>query len=118
MQKRHRIFIAINLPQDIKKELAGYHKKWLELPAKWTALDNLHITLNVSTLFVNSSSAALYLIEHYYVSLGDLCYGILLLFNKKRELIRHLMRNPKSFCKKGKAKDKRLNPFMITLSGF
>ena len=45
MQKRHRIFIAINLPQDIKKELAGYEKKWPDLPAKWTAMDNLHITL-------------------------------------------------------------------------
>ena len=45
MQKRHRIFISINLPQDIKKQLAGYSKKWAELPAKWTALNNLHITL-------------------------------------------------------------------------
>lgn len=59
MNKRHRIFIAINLPQDIKKYLAGFEKKWPELsrsqgdqgssigsgPAKWTVLDNLHITL-------------------------------------------------------------------------
>ena len=45
MQKRHRIFIAINLPGDVRKRLAGYGKKWTELPAKWTALDNLHITL-------------------------------------------------------------------------
>jgi 2'-5' RNA ligase len=45
MQKRHRIFIAINLPEDIKKELAGFCDKWPELPAKWTAKDNLHITL-------------------------------------------------------------------------
>lgn len=46
MQKRHRIFIAINLPQEIKKELSGYAKKWPDLPAKWTEQDNLHITLN------------------------------------------------------------------------
>lgn len=59
MQKRHRIFIAINLPDDIKRELAKYQEKWSrsqgdrgssawsgpELPAKWTAKDNLHITL-------------------------------------------------------------------------
>ncbi len=45
MNKRRRIFIAINLPQDIKKTLAGYEKKWNELPAKWIPADNLHITL-------------------------------------------------------------------------
>jgi 2'-5' RNA ligase len=45
MEKRHRIFIAINLPQDIKKELSSFYDKWQELPAKWTAKDNLHITL-------------------------------------------------------------------------
>jgi len=45
MEKRHRIFVAINLPEGIKKELARYSEKWPELPAKWTAKDNLHITL-------------------------------------------------------------------------
>ena len=45
MNKKHRIFIAINLPEDIKKELSKYQDKWSELPAKWTAKDNLHITL-------------------------------------------------------------------------
>jgi len=45
MQKKHRIFIAINLPEDIKKELFSYSEKWSELPAKWTIKDNLHITL-------------------------------------------------------------------------
>src|SRR3989338_7719264 len=45
MQKRHRIFIAINLPEDIKRGLSEYQEKWPELPAKWTAKDNLHITL-------------------------------------------------------------------------
>lgn len=45
MFKKHRIFIAINLPEDIKKELAKYEEKWPELPAKWTNKDNLHITL-------------------------------------------------------------------------
>lgn len=45
MKKRHRIFIAINLPGDIKKFLSGYKKKWPKLPAKWTSAENLHITL-------------------------------------------------------------------------
>jgi RNA 2',3'-cyclic 3'-phosphodiesterase len=45
MEKRHRVFIAINLPGDIKKELTSFYDKWPELPAKWTTKDNLHITL-------------------------------------------------------------------------
>ncbi len=45
MEKRHRVFVAINLPEDIKKQLAKYEEKWLDLPAKWTGKDNLHITL-------------------------------------------------------------------------
>jgi 2'-5' RNA ligase len=45
MEKRHRIFVAINLPEEIKKELFSYSEKWAELPAKWTDKNNLHITL-------------------------------------------------------------------------
>jgi 2'-5' RNA ligase len=59
MEKRHRIFVAINLPQDVKKELFACSEKYAELfrslsdresstksgPAKWTEKDNLHITL-------------------------------------------------------------------------
>src|ERR1035437_5408472 len=45
MEKRHRVFIAINLPAEIKKVLFAYSEKWLDLPAKWTPKDNLHITL-------------------------------------------------------------------------
>jgi len=42
---RRRIFIAINLPQDVKKELALLQAKWPELPCRWTKPENLHITL-------------------------------------------------------------------------
>lgn len=42
---RHRVFIAINLPGDIKKRLVDYQSKWPELPIRWTKKDNLHITL-------------------------------------------------------------------------
>jgi len=41
---KHRIFIAINLPEDIKKFFTAYQAKWSELPAKWTEENNLHIT--------------------------------------------------------------------------
>jgi len=49
MEKRHRIFVAINLPEDIKRQLEKYQQnfalnqntEW----AKWTKKDNLHITL-------------------------------------------------------------------------
>jgi len=42
---RHRIFIAINLPEDTKEELASHQDKWPELPVRWTKKENLHITL-------------------------------------------------------------------------
>ncbi len=41
---KHRLFIAINLPLEVKQNLAGYSQKWPELPAKWTKPENLHIT--------------------------------------------------------------------------
>lgn len=52
MEKRHRIFVAINLPEEIKKELDKIREKFALSQneysgewAKWTAKDNLHITL-------------------------------------------------------------------------
>jgi len=45
VEKRHRIFIAINLPEEIKKKLFNYSEKYPELPCKWTNKNNLHITL-------------------------------------------------------------------------
>ena len=45
MEKRHRVFIAINLPEEVKRGLARFYDKWPELPAKWISKDNLHITL-------------------------------------------------------------------------
>lgn len=41
----HRIFVAINLPEDVKKKLSDYRDKWPDLPARWTKKENLHITL-------------------------------------------------------------------------
>lgn len=42
---RHRVFIAINLPDNIKKALAKYQKKFSELPVKWVKEKNLHLTV-------------------------------------------------------------------------
>ena len=45
---KKRIFIAINLPEEIKKRLVEYQNKWLDLPKdkiRWVAKKNLHITL-------------------------------------------------------------------------
>ncbi|MFH1423737.1 MAG: RNA 2',3'-cyclic phosphodiesterase [Candidatus Nealsonbacteria bacterium] len=46
----HRIFIAINLPEDVKNQLANYQKKIEGLfqppsPIRWTKKESLHITL-------------------------------------------------------------------------
>ncbi|MFH1575819.1 MAG: 2'-5' RNA ligase family protein [Candidatus Nealsonbacteria bacterium] len=46
----HRIFIAINLPEDIKNQLVGLQEKIDGLfqspsPIRWTKKDNLHVTL-------------------------------------------------------------------------
>jgi 2'-5' RNA ligase len=49
----HRIFIAINLPEDVKRELSLYQENWPSLPARWTKKENLHITL-VFLGYVNS----------------------------------------------------------------
>jgi len=43
---KHRIFIAIDLPEDIKQELIAYQANWPELPVRWTKIENLHITLS------------------------------------------------------------------------
>jgi 2'-5' RNA ligase len=48
----HRIFIAINLPEDVKKELVSFREKWPDLPIRWTQKENLHITL----VFIGNTS--------------------------------------------------------------
>jgi 2'-5' RNA ligase len=42
---RRRIFIGINLPEEIRKELEKFQFKFSELPARWVKKENLHITL-------------------------------------------------------------------------
>ncbi len=45
MEQRHRIFIAINLPEEIRTALVDYQRKWPDLPTRWIKSENLHITL-------------------------------------------------------------------------
>jgi 2'-5' RNA ligase len=40
-----RVFIAINLPENLKEKLAKFEKNFPELPAKWVKKENLHLTL-------------------------------------------------------------------------
>lgn len=37
--------MAINLPENIKKRLLEFGKKWEHLPVRWTKKDSLHLTL-------------------------------------------------------------------------
>ena len=43
--KPHRVFIAINLPDEAKEKLLAYKTKWPEVPARWTTPENLHLSL-------------------------------------------------------------------------
>jgi len=43
--KKRRIFLAINLPDQIKKKLLEYQRQWADLPVRWTKEPSLHITL-------------------------------------------------------------------------
>jgi len=43
--KKRRIFIAVNLPEDIKRKISDYQRELQQLPARWVKPANLHITL-------------------------------------------------------------------------
>lgn len=43
--KKRRIFIAVNLPREVKRRLFEFSEKHFDLPVRWIAEDNLHITL-------------------------------------------------------------------------
>lgn len=45
MQEKHRVFVTINLPEKIKKELIDFSQKWSDLPVRWTRKESLHLTL-------------------------------------------------------------------------
>ncbi len=81
MNKRHRIFIAINLPAEIRRFLGGFEKKFPELsmaqgdgefsdfvpapqaPVKWTKPENLYITF-------------IFLGDMTDIELGEVCMAV------------------------------------------
>jgi len=42
---KHRIFIAVNLPDEIKRQLLEHKKRWKNLRVRWTKFENIHLTL-------------------------------------------------------------------------
>lgn len=80
---RHRIFIAINLPEEIKKELINYQARWPELPIRWTKREKLHITLVfigyisdeevLESCRVTKEVASRY--PSFSINLNKICYG-------------------------------------------
>jgi len=80
---QHRIFIAINLPENIKKRLIDYQLKWPELPARWTKKENLHITLFFLGYLADQDLSEVCNIaknvtlnhEPFSVNLTKICYG-------------------------------------------
>ena len=80
---RHRIFIAINLPEEIKKKLSDYQSKWLELPCRWTKKENLHLTLFFLGYLTDEEIPELCKIakevsskySQFTVNLNKICYG-------------------------------------------
>lgn len=78
-----RIFIAVNLPENIKKKLADYQLKWPNLPARWTKKENLHITLDflgdttdeeLLEILKNTKEMASKQ-EPYFITLNKIVYG-------------------------------------------
>ncbi len=45
MPKPKRIFIALNIPDELRQILADFKNKWPELPCRWVKPENLHVTL-------------------------------------------------------------------------
>ncbi len=80
---KRRIFIAINLPEYIKKELISEQEKWQELPVKRTKKDNLHITLIFIGQVEDSKILEIgkitkdVIINHrpFSINLYNICYG-------------------------------------------
>lgn len=42
---KRRIFIAINLPEDVKNKLQQLQRKWADLPVRFVKRDSLHLTI-------------------------------------------------------------------------
>lgn len=113
MSKR-RLFIAINLPESVKKKLLDYRSKWPDLDPKlirWTGKFNLHITL----LFIGCATD-----DEMY----DICNQVKLIGKKHEPFFLKLERiilgppdkNPRMFWAQGD-KSQELADLQTDLSG-
>ena len=79
----HRVFIAINLPKDIKEQLLSQQKRLTDLPTRWVKEDNLHITLIFLGYFKDEEVAEICKITSkvaqettpFLIKLNGICYG-------------------------------------------
>lgn len=83
MKQKHRVFIAINLPEDIKRKLTDYQRKWPKMPVSWTKSNNIHITLvflgyinDQELLEVSKTIKEVGLRQSLFsITLNKICYG-------------------------------------------
>ena len=101
MEKRHRIFVAINIPSDIRRELFEYSEKWPELPAKWTDKENLHITLEFLGHLTDEE-------------VGEVCVAVKDVAERHNGFSLHLNKVSYSTTKKG---EKDIAPKMVWAEG-
>ncbi len=80
---RRRIFIAINLPKEIKSKLYDFRLRWPELPIRWTKPENLHITLiflgylsdDELLEVINTTKQVCQRNKSFLINLNKVCYG-------------------------------------------
>jgi len=83
MANLHRIFIAVNLPENVRQKLALVEDRCLDLLARWTKPENLHITLvflgNANDQEICDICQAVEAVakkhEPFDVTLSKICYG-------------------------------------------
>lgn len=79
----HRVFIAINLPEDIKNIFVSFQNRYPHLPARWTKKENLHITLiflgnldeNQLLETINTTKAIVSQYSSFKLKINKLVYG-------------------------------------------
>jgi len=80
---QHRIFIAINFPEEIKRELEKFQSRWPELPVRWVKPENLHITLAFLGYLTDEELVEILRItkevtsrhQPFSINLTKICYG-------------------------------------------
>ena len=83
LMKKKRVFVAVNLPKNIKNKLGEYQDEWTELPVRRTKKENLHITLiflgylldedipEVNQVAGEAASKS----KTFLINLNKICYG-------------------------------------------